>query len=173
MPIITVSIDIEADPNVCFDLARSVEAHLASTEATGERAVAGVTSGLLGHGDEVTWRARHLGVVQHLTSRITAFDRPRHYFRDEMTRGIFARLVHDHYFTPTSSGTHMRDVLEYTSPFGVLGRLVDTVYLESYLTHFLADRARALKHLAEIGQAKEILNAGSTDTNRQRHENTH
>lgn len=94
MPIITVSTEINAGPEVCFDLARSVEAHLASTTRTAERAVAGVTSGLLGLGDQVTWRARHVGVVQHLSSRITAFDRPRH-FRDEMTQGVFARLAHD------------------------------------------------------------------------------
>lgn len=150
MPIITVSTDIRAEPAVCFDLARSVEAHLATTRHTGERAVAGVTSGLLGLGDQVTWRARHLGIEQHLTSRITAFDRPRH-FRDEMTRGVFARLAHDHYFAPTPSGTVMRDVLDYASPFGPLGRLVDAAYLTSYLTRFLADRGRALKHLAETG----------------------
>jgi ligand-binding SRPBCC domain-containing protein len=161
MPIITVSTDIAADPDVCFDLARSVEAHLASTHRTHEQAVAGVTSGLLGLGDQVTWRARHLGVVQELTSRITAFDRPRH-FRDDMVRGAFARLVHDHYFEPTTSGTIMRDVLDYSSPFGFAGRLVEHVYLDSYLTRFIADRARALKHLAESGQWRTFVTAGRT-----------
>ena len=151
MPIITVSTEINADPDMCFDLARSVEAHLASTAGTGERAVAGVTSGLLNLGDQVTWRARHLGVVQHLSSRITAFDRPRH-FRDEMVQGAFARLAHDHYFEPVASGTLMRDVIDYTSPWGLLGRMVDAFYLKAYLGRFLAGRALALKQLAETGE---------------------
>ncbi len=159
MPIITVLTEINAAPETCFDLARSVEAHLASTAGTGERAVAGVTSGLLSLGDQVTWRARHLGVVQHLSSRITAFDRPRH-FRDEMTQGAFARLAHDHYFERAATGTVMRDVLDYTSPLGLLGRMVDAFYLKAYLGRFLADRGQALKQLAETGRITAILDAG-------------
>jgi len=163
MPIITVSTEIAAEVGVCFDLARSVEAHIASTRKTHERAVAGVTTGLLGPGDEVTWRARHLGVVQELTSRITRFDRPG-YFRDEMVRGVFVRFVHDHYFEPTATGTIVRDVLDYSSPFGLAGRLVERVYLNSYLSTFLADRARALKHFAESGQWRAWLNEGWSQT---------
>ena len=99
MSIIRVEIEIMAPLSVCFDLARSVDAHVESARTTGERAVGGVTSGLLNLGDEVTSRAKHLGVTQELTSRIIAFDRPRH-FRDEMVRGAFRRLVHDDYFEP-------------------------------------------------------------------------
>ena len=41
-----------------FDLARSIDAHLDSQQSSGERAVGGVTSGLIGEGQQVTWRAR-------------------------------------------------------------------------------------------------------------------
>ena len=53
---------------------------------TGERAVAGRTTGLIGLGESVTWEARHLGIRQRFTAEVTAFDRPR-YFRDVMTPG--------------------------------------------------------------------------------------
>ena len=86
MAVIRVEIDVAAPPDLCFDLARSVDAHVASARATGEQAVAGVTSGLLSLNDQVTWQGRHFGLTQELTSRISAFDRPR-YFRDEMVRG--------------------------------------------------------------------------------------
>lgn len=148
MSIIRVKIEIDAPPSVCFDLARSVDAHVESARATGEKAVSGVTSGLLNLGDEVTWRARHFGVTQDLTSRITAFDRPRH-FRDEMVRGAFRRLVHDHYFEPISQGTRMVDVFDFTAPFGLVGSLVDRFVLHGYLKRFLEARAEALKGLAE------------------------
>ena len=46
-----------------FDLARSIDAHQDTAAATGEKAVAGVTSGLLGPEQEVTWQARHFGVT--------------------------------------------------------------------------------------------------------------
>ena len=64
----------------CFDLARSVDLHLATAHRTGQRAVDGVTSGLPTAGDVVTWRARHLGWWHELTVRITAFD-PKTSFR--------------------------------------------------------------------------------------------
>jgi hypothetical protein len=84
---------IRAPRERCFDRARSVELHTRSTAATGETAIAGRTRGLLGAGDEVTWRARHFGVWQTPTSRITAYRRPA-FFRDSMVRGAFARLDH-------------------------------------------------------------------------------
>jgi ligand-binding SRPBCC domain-containing protein len=153
-----MELEIAAVPAVCFDLARSVDAHIASAGASGEQAVAGVTTGLLGPGDEVTWRGRHFGIVQDLTSRITAFDRPR-YFRDEMVRGPFRMLVHDHYFDAVPAGTRMRDVFEFAAPLGVVGRLADRIVLTGYLRRFLVHRAQVLKRLAESGEGKQFIDA--------------
>jgi ligand-binding SRPBCC domain-containing protein len=140
---------IAAPPEQCFDLARSVEAHLHSTGATGERAVGGRTSGLLSLGEEVTWEAKHLGVRQRLTSRITQFDRPR-FFQDRMVRGAFAFLEHDHIFDTTSDGnTVMTDVVRFKAPFGILGWVVERVVLAGHLRRFIRDRGIALKTLAE------------------------
>src|SRR5690349_4793455 len=100
---IRIATPIAAPPERCFDLARSVDAHLESAKSTGERVVAGRTSGLLELGEEITWEARHLGVRQRLTSRITAFDRPS-YFQDRMVRGIFKSFEHDHHFQPQPDG---------------------------------------------------------------------
>ena len=147
---IRIETDIRAPLETCFDLARSVDAHIASTRATAERAVAGVTRGLLALGDSVTWRARHLGINWELTSRITAFDRPTH-FRDEMTRGVFTRLVHDHYFEPSPNGTRMIDEFDFTAPLGLLGVVADRLFLARYMRQFLETRARALKQFAESG----------------------
>jgi hypothetical protein len=96
MPIISIVTRIAASIEVCFDLARSIDVHIESTVGTDEKAVAGVTSGLIDLGQEVTWEATHFGVRQRLTSRITAFDRPGH-FRDSQVRGPFRRFDHDHF----------------------------------------------------------------------------
>jgi hypothetical protein len=55
----------------CFDLARSVEVHLIANVHSGEQALAigGVTSGLVGLAQQVTWRAKHFGVWHDLTKR--------------------------------------------------------------------------------------------------------
>lgn len=160
MPTIRVETDIAAPPPICFDLARSVGAHLESAHGTRERAISGTTSGLLGLGDEVTWRARHFGVTQELASRITAFDRPRH-FQDSMVRGAFAHFVHDHLFVVTPTGTRMVDMLDYVAPLGPLGWIGEKLFLTAYLERFLRQRAQVLKELAESdGWRRFICEAG-------------
>ncbi|MFO0756580.1 MAG: SRPBCC family protein [Byssovorax sp.] len=148
MPLIVLETKIAAPIERCFDLARSVEAHVGSTSKTKERAVAGVTSGLMGLGDEVTWEAVHLGVRQRLSSRITRMNRPRS-FTDEMVRGAFRSFVHDHEFRVDGGATVMIDRFDYTSPLGWLGRLADWLFLERYMRQLLLDRAAYLKSEAE------------------------
>ncbi len=143
-----VATEIEAPPERVFDLARSVDLHVESAADTGERAVGGTTSGLLNLGDEVTWRGRHLGVWQNLTSEITLFSRPTH-FRDSMRRGAFRRMDHDHFFEQTAAGTLMRDVIEFAAPFGWAGRIVDALVLQHHLRRFLIQRNEILKRVAE------------------------
>ncbi|MFP5368408.1 MAG: SRPBCC family protein, partial [Actinomycetes bacterium] len=82
-------------PEQLFDLARSVDVHVDSQKGSGERAVAGVTSGLIDEGQEVTWRAWHFGLPLTMTSRITRFDYPRS-FVDEQVRGPFKSFRHIH-----------------------------------------------------------------------------
>jgi ligand-binding SRPBCC domain-containing protein len=132
-----------------FDLARSIDLHVASTDGTHERAVAGVTSGLIAGGQEVTWEARHFGVMQRFSSRITAFDPPRH-FQDTMVRGAFSQFVHDHLFDEAGDGqTTMSDRLVFAAPLGLLGRIVDRLLLASYLGRFLDARNAVIKRVAE------------------------
>jgi ligand-binding SRPBCC domain-containing protein len=133
-----------------------VELHTRSTAASGETAVGGRTTGLLGPGEEVTWRARHFGVWQTLTSRITAYERPA-YFRDSMVRGAFARLDHEHHFTEDGGGTVMRDVFEFAAPLGVLGRVAERVVLTRYLRRLLEVRNREIKAIAESDAWKRFV----------------
>ena len=132
----------------CFDLARDIDFHTRSLAHTAERAVAGRTSGLIELGESVTWEARHLGVRQRLTSQVTAFDRPN-YFRDEMTAGAFRSFAHDHRFEARNGLTVMIDEVEFRSPFGLIGRLVDYVFMTGYLRRLLECRCQAIKREAE------------------------
>ena len=148
MPRIKIETEIQATPERCFDLSRDLDLHLRSLAHTGEQAVAGKTSDLIGLGEEVTWRGRHFGVVHEHTSRITAFDRPKH-FRDEMVRGRFKSFCHDHFFEPTGSGTLVIDVLEFESPFGPLGTLANNLFLTNYLKRLLQTRNTIVRDAAE------------------------
>ncbi len=148
MPTIILETLIAAPVERCFDLARDIGLHCASTNGTHEKAIAGVTTGLIGSGETVTFEATHFGVRQRLTSRITEFDRP-HYFVDEMLHGAFHSLHHRHEFEPTPTGTRMRDTMTFVSPLGPLGLLADALFLKSYMTRFLQERNAHLKAVAE------------------------
>jgi ligand-binding SRPBCC domain-containing protein len=103
MPVIRLNTYILSDIETCFDLARSIDLHQISTAHTNEKAIAGTVNGLINLNEHVTWQAKHFGITQQLTSKITAFDRPL-YFRDEQVKGAFKFIIHDHYFE-ASDGT--------------------------------------------------------------------
>lgn len=146
---IVVETFIRAPMQACFDAARDLDLHVASLAHTNEQAVGGRTLGLIGAGEEVTWRGRHFGVYQHFTSKITAFDAPFS-FQDSMQKGAFASFVHDHLFSTSGDGTSMKDVLVFAAPFGVLGRIVEKLVLRRYLTRLLTARAAVIKRAAEL-----------------------
>lgn len=151
---ITVETLINAPIESCFDLARDVEAHIASTAGSGERAVAGVTTGRLEHGEQVTWQARHLSLRWRLTSRITEFDRPRR-FVDEQVHGPFRSWWHEHLFESAGSVTNMIDLVRYQLPLGPIGRLAGRLYLDRYLTDLIKRRAASLKTMAEEPESQD------------------
>lgn len=149
MTTIQLTTRIEAPVERVFDLSRSIDLHLRSARQTGEQAIGGITSGLLGPGQEVVWSARHFGLRFRMTVGITEYDRP-HHFRDEMIRGPFRRMEHDHRFTRDGSVTVMEDVFRFASPCGWFGgRLLDRMLLTPHLRSFLEERNRVLKSVAE------------------------
>ena len=151
MPVICFETRMRAPIDRCFDLARSIEIHLRSTERTGEKVIGRGATGLLGPDDEVTWEATHLGIRQRLTSRITVWN-PPHHFRDSMVRGAFRRFDHDHFFEQDRGITIMKDRFEYTSPLGLLGRLADALFLKRYMERLLRIRANVIRVAAEAGE---------------------
>lgn len=133
----------------CFDLSLSVDAHIASMSASGERVIRGVTSGVMTLGDAVTWRARHFGIAFRMTSAITEYEYPVR-FVDEQQRGPFRRWWHEHTFTAVANGeTQMTDVVEFRSPLGPLGSIADRLVLDEYLRHLLRQRNAWLKATLE------------------------
>jgi ligand-binding SRPBCC domain-containing protein len=156
MPVIEIETQIRAPRERCFDLARSIEFHVVTAGKTRETAVSGRTTGLIGAGESVSWRARHFGVWQRLTVKVTAFDRPRH-FQDMMTKGAFASMTHDHEFEENDEATVMLDRFEFRSPWGPLGALADRFFLQRYLHRFLMVRASLLKAAAESDDWQRYL----------------
>lgn len=148
MPTIILETHINAAAEICFDLMRDVRLHTETTAHTAEKAVGGVTEGMICLGQTVTFEGTHFGFRQRLTVRVVEFERPR-LFVDEMMEGNFKSFKHTHEFIEEDDGTLMRDTIVWTSPLGILGRLVDRLLLERHLQRLVSHRNAILKQIAE------------------------
>ena len=141
----------------CFLLCLNVDLHMDSAASTRERAIAGVTHGLIGLGQSVTWEGRHFGFMLHHTSKIVNYEAPT-FFCDVMTAGMFKSFRHEHHFTDVARDeTVMQDVLEFAAPFGLLGTLVERLVLRNYFERFLRERNAVVKQIAESKEWQRYL----------------
>ncbi len=148
MSVIILYTCIQAEIPKVFDLARDIDLHQRSTFRTGEKAVAGRMSGLIEFGETVTWKARHLGVMQTLTTKIVTMQKPYH-FTDIMLKGTFRSMKHQHLFRQEDRYTVMTDIFEFESPFGIIGKRFNAIFLRNYMKQFLLERNRMIKSAAE------------------------
>ncbi len=140
--------NIKSDICTVFDMARDIDLHQKSTFKTGEKAIAGRTTGLIEEGETVTWRAKHLGFYQTHTSRIINMEKP-YQFTDIMVKGTFKSLKHQHIFSQEGKCTIMTDIFEFESPFGIIGKLFNRFFLKNYMKNFLLERNKLIKTTAE------------------------
>lgn len=142
------STTIKAPIQTVFDAARDIGLHQESTNTTNEKAIAGRTSGLIELYETVTFKAKHFGVYLTHTSKITEMKIP-YYFVDEMIKGLFQSFRHRHSFEEKNGITIMTDEIQYETPFGILGKLFNSLLLKKHLQNFLLERNRILKEWIE------------------------
>ncbi|MFY0483483.1 SRPBCC family protein [Flavobacterium sp. PLA-1-15] len=148
---IQITTTISAPIETVFNLSRNIDIHLLTTQQTNEKAIAGRTSGLIELNETVTWRGKHFGFYQNHKSIIPKMDFPI-YFVDEMLEGSFKSFRHEHSFKFEDGKTIMSDDIFYEAPFGIFGKLFDTIILEKYMTSFIKKRNEIIKNLAENPQ---------------------
>ena len=148
MSTLILETQINAPAEICFDLMRDIRIHTETTAQTNEKAVAGVTDGMIGLGQTVTFEGTHFGMRQRLTVKVVEFERPR-LFVDEMIDGRFKAFRHVHEFSERDGGTLMRDTLIWESPFGIFGKIVDKLLLERHMRNLAHKRNVMLREIAE------------------------
>jgi ligand-binding SRPBCC domain-containing protein len=152
---------IDAPIERVFDLSRSIEVHLLANVHENERALAigGVTTGLTGLGEQVTWRAKHFGLWHDLTSKATVV-KPPTYFQVTMVEGIFRFMQADHLFRSLPSGaTELRDTFAIAAPLPILGPIAETLFLRRYMIALNRERNAVIKQLAESDDWQRYLPA--------------
>jgi ligand-binding SRPBCC domain-containing protein len=149
---------VEAPMERCFKLAISIDLQIA---AGGYEAIAGVTSGLIGPGDTVTWEGSEFGWKFNHQSLIEVW-RPYSYFRDIMIDGPFKAYEHNHHFATMNDGTRIRDEIRFTSPMGgALGRASEKFLLRKRVARMLRQRNILIKRAAESDRWHEFLDGQS------------
>ena len=113
--------------------------------------------GLIELNETVTWQAFHLFKTRRFTSVISAMTKPVH-FRDEMVKGDFMYFKHDHYFSSSGDGTILKDVIDFKSPYGIIGKVFNKIYLTRYLKQLVMMRNADIKSYAESDKWRSILN---------------
>jgi ligand-binding SRPBCC domain-containing protein len=156
MPFIHLTTFIAAPQERVFDLSRNVSLHKKSMSDHNEKIVAGTMSGLMDMGDTVTWSAKHLFKERTLKIKITQIKRPD-FFVDEQVEGAFPMMKHEHYFKPIENGTIMIDQFRFETGKGLIGRMLNSLYLEKYMTRLLNKRNEMIRQVAEGNQWKQYL----------------
>lgn len=75
-------------------------------------------------------------------------EKPYH-FTDMMLKGTFKSLKHQHIFKTEGENTIMTDLLEFESPFGIIGELFNHFFLKNYMKNFLIERNKLIRATAE------------------------
>lgn len=156
MPTIHLTTFIAAPVERVFNLSRSIELHKKAMTHTGEQAVAGTTMGLIGLNETVTWKAKHLYKTRIMKIKVTAMQQP-FFFTDEMVEGAFKSMKHEHHFKPIENGTLAIDIFSFETPFGAIGKIINTFYLRRYMEQLLELRNKVIREYAESDKWKFIL----------------
>jgi len=149
MTTINLTTKINAPKQTVFEASRNIDIHQKSASSSNEKAISGITSGLINLNETVTWRGKHFGFYLTHKSRITEMNL-YDYFVDEMEKGKFKSFKHEHFFEEENGITIMKDKLQYETPFAIFGKLFDVLFLKKHLTDFLLERNKVLKEVSEM-----------------------
>ena len=144
MVTIRTTTQIDAPLERCFRLSLSVDLE---KNATGRQAIDGVTRGLIGPGETITWSEDGLNL--HLHQTLIDIWRPFSYFRDVMVEGPFGAFEHDHHFAVMDDGTRIRDEVRFTARPGIFSHATESLFLRRRVLNLLRLRNIMLKQVAE------------------------
>ena len=156
MPTIHLTTFIAAPAELVFDLSRHIGLHKESMAAHREEAVAGTRFGLIEKDETVTWKARHFFKNRLLRVKITEMKKPD-MFVDEQAEGDFKMMKHEHYFKPCDNGTIVIDLFHFETPYGMIGRWFNQLWLTQYLRRLIEQRNQLIKDYAENGKGRRLL----------------
>jgi ligand-binding SRPBCC domain-containing protein len=79
-------------------------------------------------------------------SEIVNVENKKH-FTDDQKVGPFALWRHQHFFSTLDKGVLMVDEISYAIPFGMLGRIVNSMFVEKQLNYIFKYRSKRIQTL--------------------------
>ena len=86
------------------------------------------------------------GIPVRWTTLITEYDEPFG-FSDVSTKGPYSFWYHRHWFEESEKGTVMHDEVTYAMPFGILGRVVHSLWVKRQLNAIFDFRAKIIDEI--------------------------
>jgi hypothetical protein len=74
-----------------------------------------------------------------------------------MKHGVFKSFRHEHYLKQQENKVIVKDIFEYVSPLGFLGKIADFIFLKKYMKNFLIERNKVIKEYAESGDWRKVI----------------
>jgi len=87
-----------------------------------------------------------LGIKMNWMTEITHVS-DKQYFVDEQRFGPYAMWHHQHHFKEIKGGVQMNDILHYAIPYGVIGQIVNSVYVGKEVNKIFAFREKAIEQM--------------------------
>lgn len=87
-----------------------------------------------------------LGITMNWMTEITHIA-DKQYFVDEQRFGPYALWHHQHHFKEIKGGVQMTDLVHYAIPYGVIGRIANSLFVGKQVQHIFAYRERAIEEI--------------------------
>lgn len=156
MPTLHITTFIEAPVDRVFDLSRNISLHKVSMQKTNDVAIRGITAGLINKDESVTWRGKHLYKTRVFMIKVTEM-KPYEMFIEKIVRGAFKSFQHEHYFKPAENGTIIIDIINFETPYGWLGRMINRFYLNGFIEKMVTHRNNIIKQYAVSDKWRALL----------------
>ena len=147
---------IKAPAKRVFDLSRSANLFQISSDNIFEKFVEGLSSGLMNENETVSYQAKYFYRTRNLTLKIINLNIPNQITIQLIMKG-FKSFQYNLYFKSIKNGTFLIDIIEYERSYGLMGKLLDKIFIKNHIAKLLSYRNEVINQYAETAKWKEIL----------------
>ena len=87
-----------------------------------------------------------MGIPLHWQTQICLV-KPNDYFTDIQKKGPYKIWEHTHFFKQVNGGVIMTDVVNYKLPLGLIGRLMNTLFIRKKIENIFSFRKKVLENM--------------------------